>query len=102
MNGTIDPQAGPGTPSKIPPPPLYQEAQPGYKPPASIPPAGQTTVTQAQNPVTGRFEIYRNGYRIAVTKSAWHAAELSAHAANTWPNTYQPPIVTAFEAPAGS
>jgi hypothetical protein len=83
----------------IPGPPLY--GAPGAKPPTSIPPAGQTSVTQGQNAVTGRFEIYRNGYRIAVAKTAVHAAEIAAHAATNWPNTYQPPIVTSFEAPAG-
>ncbi len=85
--------------AQIPGPPLYV---PGAKPPTSIPPAGLTTVSQGLNPVTGRYEIYRNGYRIAVSKTSFHAGEIAAHAALNWPNTYQPPIVTTFEAPAGA
>ena len=97
MNGEISLLA-----SAIPGPPLYTEKVPGAKPPTSIPPPGQTTVTQGQNAVTGRYEIYRNGYRIAVSKTASHAAEIAGHASLNWPNTYQPPIVTTFEAPSGA
>jgi len=81
-------------------PPVYQN--PGGKPPTSIPPPGQTSVTQAQNVVTGRYEVFRDGYRIAVAKTSFHASELAAHATNSWPNPYQAPIVTSFEPPAGS
>jgi hypothetical protein len=83
----------------IPGPPLYTEKT--QKAPTSVPPAGQTTVSQGQSAVTGRFEVYRNGYRIATAKTASHAAEIAAHAALNWPNTYQPPIVTSFEPPFG-
>lgn len=102
MNGTITPLSGPGTPGPIPKPPHYQETTAGYKPPTSVPPAGQTTVTNPGiNPATGRYEIYRNGYRIGTAKTAFHAAELAAHAATNWPNTYQAPITTGFEVPYG-
>lgn len=104
MNGSeqITPTSGPGTPASIPKPPHYQEATPGFKAPTSVPPPGQTTVTQGgQNAATGRFEIYRNGYRIATSKTSSHAAEIAAAAAGNWPNTYQSPIVTAFEPPLG-
>jgi hypothetical protein len=54
------------------------------------------------NAGTGRYEIYRNSYRIATAKTSFHAGELAAAASVNWPNTYQAPILTAFEAPAGS
>jgi hypothetical protein len=83
----------------IPGPPVYV---PGAKAPFSIPPPGQTVVSQAQNASSGRYEVYCNGYRIAVAKTPFHAGEIAGAAALNWPNTYQPPILTTFEAPAGA
>jgi hypothetical protein len=71
------------------------------KPPLSVPEAGQSVVTNGLNPSTGRYDIFRDGLRIAIAKTAWHAAEVSQAAALNYPNPWKRPVVTAFEAPAG-
>jgi hypothetical protein len=72
------------------------------KPPLSVPLAGQTTVTNALNASTGRYDIFRDGVRIAVAKTAFHAAELSQAASVNYPNPWVRPVITTFEAPVGS
>lgn len=71
-------------------------------PPFSIPPAGATTVSTASNAVTGRIDIFRDGLRIAVAKTAFHAAEVAAAAAVAYPNPWKAPVVTSFQAPSGT
>jgi len=70
-------------------------------PPLSIPPAGASTVTSAANAATGRIDILRDGRRIAVAKTAFHAGEVAGHAASSYPNPWKWPTVTSFEAPSG-
>lgn len=75
------------------------------KPPLSVPVAGVTTVTNAPNPVTGRFDVFRDGVRIAVCKTQSHANEISAHAAGVYPNPNPATLrnqITSFEPPPGS
>jgi hypothetical protein len=77
------------------------EYDPG--PPAlSIPPAGLTVVSTATNAVTGRIDVFRDGFRIAVAKTSFHAGEVAAHAALAYPNPWKRPTITSFEAPAGT
>jgi len=70
-------------------------------PPLSVPPTGVTTVTTASNAATGRIDVLRDGRRIAVAKTAFHAAEIAAHAALAYSNPWKIPLVTTFEAPLG-
>jgi hypothetical protein len=72
------------------------------KPPLSVPPTGQTTVTNAPNANTSRYDIFRDGFRIAQAKTAFHAAEISAAAASSYPNPWKQPVITTFEAPVNS
>jgi hypothetical protein len=77
------------------------EYAPG-KPLLSVPAPGQTAVTNALNANTGRYDVFRDGFRIAVSKTAFHAAEISAAAAVNYPNPWKQPVITTFEAPVNS
>lgn len=77
----------------------------GAAAPKSVPPVGLSNVSNQQNAVTGRFDVWRDGVRIAVCKTQSHANEISSHASVNWPNpnvAVSRNLVTVFEPPAGT
>lgn len=75
------------------------------KPPTTVPPSGQSTVTNAVNPASGRYDVFRDGVKIAVCKTQSHANEISGHAALAWPNPNPATLmnqITSFSAPPGT
>lgn len=71
----------------------------------SAPPPGLSVVSNAPNAATGRYDVIRDGVRIAVCKTQSHANEISSAAALNYPNPnlfVSRNLITTFEPPPGT